>query len=81
MKKIMILMLLLAVLFSFAACDNSSNTPSDDGVSAGLSDSQIATVAETVKGLLDGTGTAYDSGGSYNGCSRCKEKIELIILS
>ena len=29
MKKIMILMLSLAVLFSFAACDNSSNTPSD----------------------------------------------------
>ena len=65
MKKIMILMLSLAVLFSFAACDNSSNTPSDDGVSAGLSDSQIATVAETVKGLLDGTGTAYDGTTAY----------------
>ena len=30
MKKIMILVLSLAVLFGFAACDNSSNTPADD---------------------------------------------------
>ena len=30
MKKIMILMLSLAVLFSFAACDNSSDTPADE---------------------------------------------------
>ena len=35
MKKIMILLLSLAVLFSFAACDNESNT----GVSGGLADS------------------------------------------
>ena len=65
MKKIMILMLSLAVLFSFAACDNSSNTPSDDEATVGLSDSQIATVASTVKGLLDGTGSAYDGTTAY----------------
>ncbi len=36
MKKIMILMLSLAVLFSFAACDNSSNTPSDTDETSGV---------------------------------------------
>ena len=47
MKKIMILMLSLAVLFSFAACDNSSNTPEPTpgpGESVTVSDEQAGLV-------------------------------------
>ena len=50
MKKIMILVLSLAVLFGFAACDNSSNTPADDTV---VDTTDYAYAAyQTVKGYL-----------------------------
>ena len=58
MKKIMILMLSLAVLFSFAACDNISTTPDDQqqggGSSATFTDGQIVDIAEAISGLFTG---------------------------
>ena len=51
MKKIMILMLSLAVLFSFAACDNSSNTPdtSEEEQGTSVDYSKIVTMGATIK--------------------------------
>ena len=60
MKKIMILMLSLAVLFSFAACDNSSNTPSggeeqpDDTVDTIVASTTVKKIAEGLMKVLDG---------------------------
>ena len=58
MKKFMILLLSLAVLFSFAACDNSSNTPADEP-STGVSDYVVSDLAKSIPSdindALDGT--------------------------
>lgn len=61
MKKIMILMLSLAVLFSFAACDNSSNTPDTSDETVGLSDYEIKNVASQISKLLQ-SGKTSDLG-------------------
>ena len=56
MKKFMILMLSLAVLFSFAACDNttSNNGGNDDQASAGVPDSVVVDLAtKTIPGAID----------------------------
>ena len=55
MKKIMILLLSLAVLFSFAACDNSSDTPSDDTVSGGVTEAVVRMAAGQIDDLLETT--------------------------
>ena len=54
MKKIMILMLSLAVLFSFAACDNSSNTPDNPVVdeSTSITDAVIGDAMSKVKAAM-----------------------------
>ena len=49
MKKIMILMLSLAVLFSFAACDNSSSEPSGNQDTTKVPDSTVKTLADNLK--------------------------------
>ena len=56
MKKFMILMLSLAVLFSFAACDNSTPADTDDTEQggAGLSTQDISDVMDEVLGNLNG---------------------------
>ena len=68
MKKIMILMLSLAVLFSFAACDNSNNGPADDTEtpSTGISDLTIETVGTDISGLLTGSEGLLAKIGSAN---------------
>ena len=63
MKKIMILMLSLAVLFSFAACDNSSTTPVDPenpdvDVTTGFTGPQTENAAKALLGLIDGTSSS-----------------------
>ena len=57
MKKIMILLLSLAVLFSFAACDNSSDTPADDETTTGGVTTEIANDAAdaATKAINDST--------------------------
>ena len=53
MKKFMILLLSLAVLFSFAACDNSSDTPANpDEPGTGLSDTLIETTGANIFNIL-----------------------------
>ena len=55
MKKIMILLLSLAVLFSFAACDNSSDTPAQDteiGASALINQSVLRNLADDIVSLM-----------------------------
>lgn len=56
MKKIMILLLALAVLFGFAACDNSTPADTDDTEQggAGLSTQDISDVMDEVLGNLNG---------------------------
>ena len=62
MKKIMILMLSLAVLFSFAACDNSSNTPEptpEPGESTGtVPYGTVKTIGSGISSLVDELFTA-----------------------
>ena len=60
MKKFMILLLSLAVLFSFAACDNSSNTPADDTTtSTPVSEAaQMREAANEIVNLLYASGTS-----------------------
>ena len=55
MKKIMIALLAIAVLFGFAACDN-SNTTTPGGEAGAVTDGTIATAANLVASLFDGTG-------------------------
>ena len=56
MKKFMILMLSLAVLFSFAACDNSSNTPADtDEPTTGILDSVLESAFRDVVAAMENT--------------------------
>lgn len=69
MKKIMILVLSLAVLFGFAACDNSSNTPADDDSVVDTAD--YAYVANSiVKGYIsdstNGVSAPFASGNLLN---------------
>ena len=58
MKKVMIALLSLAMLFSFVACDNSSNTPAgDEEQTQGpvISDTQIATIASAISSMVEGS--------------------------
>lgn len=58
MKKILIALLSLAMLFSFAACDNSNDTPVDpdqSGDDVTISDAQIDQVAKAITALIEGT--------------------------
>ena len=58
MKKILIALLSLAMLFSFVACDNSSNTPAgDEEQTQGpvISDTQIATIASAISSMVEGS--------------------------
>ena len=84
MKKIMILMLSLAVLFSFAACDNSSTTPDDQqqggGSSTTFTDGQIADMAEEIAKLFNDTnglaakfGSAITTDGEPNAGYTCAD--------
>ena len=60
MKKVLIAMLALAVLFGFAACDNSSSTPAggDDATSSALINVEtLQNIAKEINGLL--TGNTY----------------------
>ena len=60
MKKFMIVLLSVAVLFSFIACDNSnSNTPSDEPTT-GISDAMVSDVATALNGLLASEATISD---------------------
>ena len=64
MKKIMILMLSFAVLFSFAACDNSSNTPdtSEEEQGGTVSERYISEYATIIENMIKGvklTGSEY----------------------
>ena len=63
MKKIMILVLSLAVLFGFAACDNSSSTPDEDvsGVTDGVVVELAKSVPTDINALLDSTKGAFTS--------------------
>ena len=73
MKKIMILMLSLAVLFSFAACDNSSNTPDDEQTttSTELNASQVQSAADAIYGILadstEGIAAAFNGAKTISG--------------
>ena len=56
MKKFIIAMLCVAVLFGFAACDNSSNTPADDETTTGGVTTELANkAANTAIMLINGT--------------------------
>ena len=65
MKKFIIAMLCVAVLFGFAACDNSNDTPvnpdDDQQVAGGLSDRYIGYYAEVIGDLLTGNTEAFDN--------------------
>ena len=69
----MILMLSLAVLFSFAACDNSSNTPDDEQTttSTELNASQVQSAANAIYGILsdttDGIAAAFTGAKTISG--------------
>ena len=67
MKKFIIAMLCVAVLFGFAACDNSnSNAPAGgDEPTAGLSDYQISGVAAQIKNLLENSGSKIAINGIF----------------
>ena len=73
MKKIMNLMLSLAVLFSFAACDNSSNTPDDEQTttSTELNASQVQSAANAIYGILsdstEGIAAAFTGAKTISG--------------
>ena len=58
MKKFIIAMLCVAVLFGFASCDNSSNSPADDQTSTGVSDYVISKLAKDTPTDIN---TALDS--------------------
>ncbi len=85
MKKIMILMLSLAVLFSFAACDNSSTTPDDQqqggSSSTTFTDGQIADMATEIaklfndasEGLVAKFGSAITTDGELNAGYACAD--------
>ena len=55
MKKFMILMLSLAVLFSFTACDNSGDTPATDEPSSGVTTEIANTAASTATTAINDT--------------------------
>ena len=59
MKKIMIALLAIAVLFGFAACDNSSSTPDDDTTT---SDVSYETYKAMASDLATDLGTALSTG-------------------
>ena len=61
MKKFMILLLSLAVLFSFAACDNSSDTPADEPSTPVGPNNADAFVADALDAYFNG-----DSGSSID---------------
>ena len=55
MKKFIIAMLCVAVLFGFAACDNSSSEPSGDETSSALiSETSLSYAADVINGMLEG---------------------------
>ena len=62
MKKIMIALLAIAVLFGFAACDNSSSTPSDNEQSTELSAQVVESVAKAVGDIIKGTSSTISDG-------------------
>ena len=63
MKKFIIAMLCVAVLFGFASCDNSSNSPADDQTSTGVSDLVISKLAKDtstdINTVLDSTSGVF----------------------
>ena len=75
MKKIMILLLSLAVLFGFAACDNSNSTPDEPETPATgneLNAQQIQSAANAIYGLLKadkGIAGIGGTSGAFNGAT------------
>ena len=57
MKKFLIALLAIAVLFSFAACDNNSSSPDQGGTTLGPNDTYNKAAASIVDELIKGTGS------------------------
>ena len=81
MKKFLIALLAIAVLFSFAACDNNSNGPSDDTVTGGVTEGVVRGVATQINEYLQDTSSTTDVLTILDSANAKKENLSADHLS